>query len=318
MDTILTFNEEGAQIADPQTYEKFASKQISPSLVTGLEGCHARWVAETFAIPRMIPDDQDTPSARGKLFHTVMEKLFYEQPENRTQDTLKQKMTDTLRQDDFQHLARTPEAVTWLKQAVKGYYQMGGSPSHVTVADVWDKNTKQPGLEHFVKGKIGNTQRHSLGFIDRVLVDPRESNKYVIEDWKTGAKAYQWKNTQNTSAKGFPEQRQQTMYSMLMEQQGYHVSSARLIYPVAQQVVTVDPHDKKLREHTTESVEKADEQLDHLRDSNTFELTPSFLCAWCPLAKICPEADIKKSKKVQDAFRSQPEPEQLSEGITSV
>lgn len=119
----------------------------------------------------------------------------------------------------------------------------------------------------------------------------------------------------NKSEDGLKEQRQQIIYSMLLEQQGYNVSTARLIYPVYKEIVKVDLKDEDLRKRTLHDIAEADKLMDVMRDSNMFEFNPTYLCSWCPLVKACPAARPGKGDKARRAYMQQPEIDELSKGI---
>lgn len=119
----------------------------------------------------------------------------------------------------------------------------------------------------------------------------------------------------NKSEDGLKEQRQQIIYSMLLEQQGYNVSTARLIYPVYKEVVKVDLKDEDLRKRTLHDIAEADKLMDVMRDSNMFEFNPTYLCSWCPLVKACPAAKPGMGDKARRAYIQQPEIDELSRGI---
>lgn len=312
-DKLFTMDDEGAHIASDEVTAKLKKKNLSPSLVTGLEGCAARWVVETFARDQ-LPQDQDSPATRGSLFHKVMEEVFAEKPLDRTHDLVKAKVKEVLEDKEFEHFKTNREAIAWLRDAINSYYKMGGNPQTVTVARVPTKKGTQPGLEIFVRGKIGETKRDVLGFVDRVIEHPKKPGEMVVEDWKTGKKAKQW-NGDIESEEGMAEQRQQVIYSMLLEERGVVVSTARLIYPVAETVVKVDPKNQDLRDKVTRDLEEADKKLQHYEETNTFEYKPSFLCSWCPLVKACPKANVKMVGKLKTAYESQPDLDVLDEFI---
>lgn len=314
METLLTMDEEGAHIASDEIFKKFKGKKISASLISGLEGCHAKWVADTFVVDEVVKRPLDNPMTRGSLFHKVMEEVFIEEPANRTTELVKAKVIEVLSHPDYDHFKTNKDAVEWLKDAVNGYYKMGGKPQNVRVATIETPKGPKTGIEIFVIGSIGEAKRKVLGFVDRIIVDPKDETKVIVEDWKSGAKAKHWKS-HTKDDEGWAEQRQQTIYSMILEGDGTDVSSARLIYPVAREVVKVDPNDEAIREKVVKDVEEADEKLDHLQETNTFEYSPSFLCAFCPVVKICPAAQVKMVGKLKTAYQEQPDPEELQEGI---
>ena len=606
---LIKIDSTGVHVLSPVVSEGLAKKKLSASLITGIESCAARWVADTFVVRDLIEQEPDNAMTRGSLFHKIMEDFFALPQEDRTTTILKKVMNDVLASPEFNSFADNTEAIAWLKDAINGYFSMGGKPGKVKVANLsLNGDPEKAGLEMFVKGRIGNTEREILGFIDRLVEDPRKDDgSVIIEDWKglaldtpiptasgwttmeklqegdkilgsqgteitvigkssthnrpcyeivfsDGSKivtdnihlwevsaenpqsetgftkivvdsevlhkmltknpkeelfvrnarpiqtyenndappsdpyilggwisneslsstarnfaqesgwadgkvhdqflqspmrkriglvqglmdsAGEWNDksgiatftshkqgiaesfaqlvaslgaignikknkegfsvsfvpvpyfepfnhtknrdavreflasnrysdkkalyrrivsvvpvasvptqcikvdaedslflcgesmipTHNTSGKakkwnpntksndGLAEQRQQLIYKMLLEKQGIKVSGARLLYPVAREVVNVDFADEKLAARVVEDVENADQALSTMIENNTFEYSPSFLCAWCPLAKVCPEANIKPYDKMQEAYAQQPDPDILSKAI---
>lgn len=313
----ITLDNTGAHINSQSVADALAKKNLSASLITGIEGCPARWLADSFVIRDLVEQDKDNPATRGQLFHRVMEHFFAEEPSLRDPALVKELVTKTLEESDFTHFATNKDAIQWLREAINGYYNMGGNPKTVTIADVETPKGSRSGLELFVKGRIGETDRQVLGFIDRVIVDPRDEKRIIIEDWKSGAKAKHWKGNFDTpdgrTPEGMPEQRQQMIYTMLLEQQGLDVSMARLIYPVPREIVKVQTDNQELRESVVRDVENADKALNHMTEQNMFDCKPSFLCNYCPLARICPSATLIKNPKgkLKTATDAQPRPEDL-------
>lgn len=305
----------GVHVLSKKVANKLEKKNLSASLITGLEKCAASWFADSFIIREIIDEEKDTPGRRGNLFHKVMEDFFALEPEERVHSKMKETVDLVLASDEYKDLAEIPEVVDWLKSAINGYYQMGGKPEEVKIAKLKNDDGEETlGLEVFVKGKLGETKRDILGFVDRIIVNPKSDDSVVVEDWKSGTKSKRW-NPKTKSDDGFAEARQQIIYAELLKAKGLDVAGARLIYPVPQDIVNVPINDKKLVERVYDTVLEADAKLDIFIERNTFEYTPSFLCAWCPLAKICPAATIKPYAKMQDAFSKQPDPEILLRGF---
>lgn len=321
---LISFDQEGAHVVSPYVAEKLANKSISPSMITGLEGCHARWLADSFVMEHLVPEEPDNAGRRGSLFHAVMEDLFDLPPEERTHAAVKRIVKERLTTGEYADLGRIPEAVKWLREAINNYYNMGGDPQKVEIAELERTKTKkdgttfvkkEKGIEIFVKGKIGNARRATLGFIDQVIVDPtRDDGSVIVQDWKSGKKAKEYKE-KNKGEDGLAEQRQQIIYSILLRKEGFKVSGARLIFPVPRKVVTVQLDNERLFNRVIKDVEATDEKLDVLIETNTFGLKPSFLCSYCPLAKACPQAKLMPYDGPAAAYASQPELDVLAKGI---
>ena len=332
--TMMSVSSEGLHVSSVEISEKLEKKKLSASAVTGLvdsSSCAARWVAESFVIPDLVPDSGDNAASRGTVFHSIMEQFFALQPEDRTKPELVKIAKEVFSREEFSFVRGNKDAQNWVKTLINNYYSMGAKPGAVKIATIQNPkfNPDRPenkwnqkeivGLEMFVEGKLGNSSRPVLGFIDRLVVDLRDKSgkKLVVEDWKTGAKVKRW-NPKTKSEDGLAEARQQTMYAMMLEDMGVEVSGARLLYPAAKEIVSVDCSDENFRKRVVEDVESADWQLSNAISNNTFEYSPSFLCAWCPLAKICPAATIKPYKKMQEAYETQPDSEILRQCFTIV
>lgn len=314
---LVVMDEFGLHVKSEKVAEKLANKKISASMITGLNQCAAKWLADSFVIRELVEEEPDNAARRGSLFHKVMEDFFALEPEERTQAQIKEIVSQTFENDEFKNLAHIEDVHVWLRQAINNYYSMGSDPQKVQIAEIVMDESKGPkkGLEVFVKGKIGESKREVLGFIDRLSIDLRKDDgSVIIEDYKSGAKVKKWKS-HTKSDDGLAEQRQQLIYKILLENQGIKVSGARLIYPVAKEVVNVDLKDMDLLNRIIKDVEDTDKALDAMIEDNTFEYTPSFLCAWCPISTLCRAATIKPYPKMQEAFAKQPQPEVLLKGI---
>lgn len=196
---VLLFDDEGISVIDDEILDKINNKNISPSMITGITQCPSKWVAETFVIRDMIEQDPSGPAMRGTLFHKVMEDFFALPKDERTKQKLKTLMRQTLDLPEFEKMKENKENISWLINAVKKYYDMGAKPQLVDVAQIpkTDKEGNEKivnGLEIFVKGKLGKSERNTLGFIDRLVYDNSKKAKeleektgkksVIVEDWK--------------------------------------------------------------------------------------------------------------------------------------
>lgn len=307
---------DGLQMDSDLVREKLKNKSLSPSAITGLQSCPARWFAETFITRDLIPEQPDNAARRGSLFHKVMEELFELPQEERTRESLEELKLSVLAGEEFGDMAQHPEVIEWLDGAIQSYYDMGGKPQSVEVAMVKDSDgVEKVGLEVFVKGHLANADREILGYVDRVILDPvRRDGSVVIEDWKTGAKVKRW-NHDTKGKEGLPEARQQTIYAMLLRDNGMNVSRARLLYPVARALVPVDIDNKKFNNQVLKDIRSADTDMTVMGVKNNFPYKPSVLCAWCPMAVVCPAAEIIQRQKMLDAYAQQPRWSVLKKGF---
>lgn len=189
------------------------------------------------------------------------------------------------------------------------------------------------GLEMPLSGIIEGSDSRVFGIIDRLIVDPND-NTLIIDDYKSGAKAHHYNPSSPYS--DFNYTRQQVLYSMLLEQNigliqaendgvpPKTVKYARLLYPIAQngcnpgQVGVVEPIDvqnKAFRKTVADDVRETCETMADSCEKNTFSYQSSALCAWCPLAKVCPSATIYSNQKFYDAKSKQPEREILEKSM---
>ena len=305
-----------AEVASHEVSSALEKRRLSPSLVTSIvEGCPAKWLAQSFVIPQIVPDEPDNAAFRGTLFHRVFELFFSLPGEERTPERMRKISEDVIVDEKFE-ASVTDGTREWLTDGIDSYWAMGARPQDVTVASVVQEGRKKQGLELFVGGRIGKTSRDILGFIDMVSVNPKDDSKVVITDFKTG-KSKRW-NGKLGSDEGFAEVRQQIIYAKLLERYGVSANVARLLYPVGREVVSVDLFDDKVNDRVVEQVEQADEELSGMILNNDFGFKPSFLCAWCPLVKGCPKARVRQVGKIKIAFDQQPGLDVLARAIEFV
>ena len=276
-------------------------KTISATLMTALEGCHARWVVGNLVFPEAIEEPADNAKRRGSLFHKVMEDFYRLAPEERNGRTLRKTATDVLESDEFKDFRDNGDALRWLDEAVRGYLNVDRDPRRVNIAE-WttDWGRTVPGLEVAVSWKPEGVNRKCFGFIDRLQ---EWQGKLFIEDYKTSWKAKQYKfdpaHPDADPEHGLGGARQQAFYAMMVEraerERGSNrpVHAARLIFPLADGGVSVkveDVHDPGFREKVERDIRATDARMDELHDSGFAGFEPGPLCAWCPLVKLCPAA----------------------------
>ena len=106
---------------------------------------------------------------------------------------------------------------------------------------------------------------------------------------------------------------------MLAEQNGWNVPRAELLFPAVNEPVNVvsvpsllSATDNPTEAHKAfdgwvkDAYPQADQMIDTLTSTGTFHYSPSFLCSWCPLAKICPQFK-PLSGKGEIAYQKQPD-----------
>lgn len=310
----------GLKLVDEELVEKYDNKKISASLVTGMFDCPAKWAANT-PLQNFLEIDLDNAMTRGSLFHRVMEHFFMLPKEERNKKNCYGLVKKTLEEKDFLHFKDNKEAKFWLKIAIDNYFDMGAKPENVEVSTFKNKS----GLELMLIGNIPGVEREFIGFIDRLS---EKDGRYIIEDWKTGGKAKKY-DINNKYEEGWPEARQQILYSVILNKENRKnketnqyedikpVKNARLIFPVAKEVININTRDKTLVRKAVNDTIKAEEIYNDSQEKNLFEYKPSFLCHWCPLAKVCPAAKppVKSVEKAINAYNSQPDKKELQKGL---
>lgn len=292
-------------------FKSIARVSVSSSLIDGILECPARAMADKYILRDITPVDPLAPTELGSAFHKVMELFFVLPPERRDNAMVREAYKRMLTLDDFKAIRESDEASRIVRDWISALWK-----SHVfdwrnvNVAMVPDrKRGTAPGLEMFVKGKLGSADRESLGYIDMLALagsgdDPMNVG---LVDWKTGKKPHVYDPSDRYPDFGYT--RQQTMYAMLLEQQGYTVDYAHLVYPAINDgdtgrkrsyIQVIPIHDKAIRERTIDEVEKTSAICDAGVETNTWEYGPGPLCSWCPLVNICPAAmKIKKPNAVK-------------------
>lgn len=303
-------NDNGIKIIDEELKKTLENKKLSASLVTGVLDCPARWVSGSI-LRKFMEEDQDNAMTRGSYYHRIMEKFFELENSERTREKAYELIETVTLEQEFSQFADNADAKKWVKEAIDNYYHMGSVPQKINIADFQGKK----GLEFFVEGNIPGCSRKLLGFIDRLVYD--NNNDLVIDDWKTGAKSKKYKGGKDET--GWAEARQQILYSQIIKQNepDQNISHARLIFPVAKDVVKVDINNKELVNKAINDTVKAEKKYNKMVEENNFEYKSSFLCHWCPLAKVCPKKNpvVNRVEKARLAYQNQPNPEELSVGL---
>ena len=105
---------------------------------------------------------------------------------------------------------------------------------------------------------------------------------------------------------------------ILGQQNGLGVERAELLYPAVESATNVasvpplvtsddvSPVAAEFDSWVRNAYGVADKALDELSESGEFTYSPSFLCSWCPLAKMCPKFQPLNGKGVA-ARESQPD-----------
>ena len=329
-------SKDGLSFEDPDIIDAAANVNISNSLISSLRECPARAAADKWILKDILQQEPLAPTVLGSAFHSVMERFFTLPPDERTIEGIRKSYLDVLNDPDYNVIAMDWDATIWLQNAVNGYWSMGiEDPRKVHVPesmeftrvsrDGEEYTKKDRGLELFVEGKIADGLKHKvLGFIDRISIND-DTGLYVIDDWKTGKRASEYL-PKKQKYPDFGYVRQQVLYTMMVEEAGYSVEKARLIYPIATyedpvtgrvssgHVTVIDVKNGEYREKAVSDVKDADATLTQSVELNRWDCGPSPLCSWCPLVSICPAALKIKKQNAVDARDAAPSERFLRDG----
>lgn len=337
--------EDSLKVSDSEMLAKLSGSKLSPSLVMALYGCHARMVVQRYSADFGIETDSPE-MVRGSAFHAVFEKLMRLEPSERTVEAALELLPTVLDHEKYDLIRDDEEQVDWLKSTIEkgfSFRRIGEpieTPADVKLADV--PGDRSP-LEYPISGRIGEASRETFGIIDRVAVG--SDGMPVIQDYKTGSKmkAYEIELKKRTGdlkgqvvarlpersvtedgtvswnlPPGFAEAFQQYSYMILGQQNGLGVERAELLYPAVESATNVasvpplvtsddvSPVATEFDSWVRNAYGVADKALDELSESGEFTYSPSFLCSWCPLAKMCPKFQPLGGKGVA-ARESQPD-----------
>lgn len=272
---------EGIKIIDKDLMQKVKDKNLSASMVSSFFQCPADWLMDSFILPKL---DHEEPIhfLRGHLFHETMERFFALPKEERSPKSLSLEASKLVKSDKFKHVLEDRETMKWMQQALKGYLETGFEYKNVDVAQIVKTPGKEPesGVELFVKGKLGNTTRQVVGFIDRL--DDMGGGLLQIVDYKSGKKIRPFDpNSEITQNNDFGYWRQQLAYTMLLEQMGHKVGGAKLEFPIARGEVVIDVNNQELRKQVEADFEAVDAALNKCIEENLFPFNGHFFCKWC-------------------------------------
>lgn len=277
---LIKVHEDGIYIQSDELLEEIKKKNLSASLVSSFRQCPADWLLDSFVLPK-LKHIEPIHFVRGKAFHSAMEEFFVLPKEQRTRQVLSQIAYKVIK-EKYKVMLDDLESMNWMKNALLGYLDGGFEYENVELAQIPKKKDGilEPGIELFVKGKIGNTKRNFVGFVDRV--DRLPDGSLQIVDYKTGKKISPFDPTKPIdSNNSFDYWRQQLAYTMILENDGYYIGGAKLEFPVAKGTVTVDIRNEHLRKQVERDFEEVDAALDKCIEERFFPFNGHFFCKWC-------------------------------------
>lgn len=274
--------------------------KLSPSFVNAWLASPGDWAMGKLVVPE-IQTEEPIYFARGTWFHKIMEEYYKLLPIERTFESLKQTCLRVTREDPlYSKLIEEKENKDWMNNAIKGFWKTWGEEfKNDRIAKIFLMGQQRDGLELFVSGKIGNSSRQSLGFIDR-LVESEGGLK--VQDWKTGKHIAEYDpNKPISTYNPFEYNRQQILYTMLLEQQGLKVKSASLIFPCSEppREVMVDINSQKNRAQVIKDVEQVDKELTEcINNDYTFPFKSGRWNSWATF--LCGMGNSRKPDNIRE------------------
>lgn len=271
---------EGIVILDKGLMDKVKKKNLSASMVSSFFECPADWLMNSFILP-LVDHEEPVHFVRGHIFHDTMESFFRLPKEERNPKTLSQIAMNVIKKD-YKESLNDLETIGWVKEALKGYLETGFPYKDVDVAEIVKQKGRAPelGVEIFVRGRLGDTTRDVVGFVDRV--DRLPDGSLQVVDYKSGKRIYPFDPDEVIGDQNnFGYWRQQLAYSMLLEQAGHKIGGAILEFPIAKGTVEVDVNNSKLRKQVEQDFESVDKALNKCIENNLFPFHGHMFCKWC-------------------------------------
>lgn len=272
--------------------DKVRRKAMSPSTMNALagNGCQAR-----FAIEKIVPRDESalTASSIGTVAHSVLEDLYGLPGPERTVFKATEfaakhvggvdLSTVNINGFDFAHASESEKAA--VRATVQGEV-------HTAYRGIFNIEDPEAVNVFSTEAKLSDVDISGVpvvGFIDRV---DRINDELRVVDYKTG------KQKKSSSIFGDPHGDQLRIYALagakLFDQEIENAFVLYTKYSKAQRVAMSAPKLKKTERLFVDTWE----ELGECSDEATFVTTPSGLCAYCPLARICPASKVTDADAV--------------------
>lgn len=228
---LIKVTNEGVYILNEDLKDKINKKKLSPSFINAYHKSPGEAVLSNFIEPD-LRTEEPIYFARGHWFHSTMEEHF-QNPE-RSLKTLKEDFRNVTKgepkyskspkeeeKNQYRELAQDNSNKEWITQCLIGYNKIAKKENFYDkkVATLYNMGSQKSGVEFFAQTKFSGTSNACLGFVDCIFED--EGGLRII-DWKTGK-----------YHKGDEEyELQQTLYALMLENAGFKVSSAALVFPI--------------------------------------------------------------------------------------
>lgn len=264
-----------------------APRRLSFSQLSAFTQCPGRWLASRLLD---VPPDWQSPLVLGSLAHGALEAAVHESPQVNAPDWRAEveRGVERIR-------ARIRERGWGDDPLPEGVTRPDGSV--VTASDWMDAAAgRLDGFE--LDMALGRppvpaaTERHVEGVIQGVPVsgevDYLDRSGDVV-DWKTGRVP-----SRRDGKRAHADQLR--VYRMLLGDEGVPVASAADVYVTAGGTRVEADLSGEALESTARWVGQTGQAISRACEARVFDLSPSPLCPWCPLARVCPVARISGAR----------------------
>lgn len=264
-----------------------APRRLSFSQLSAFTQCPGRWLASRLLD---VPPDWQSPLVLGSLAHGALEAAVHESPQVNAPDwrVEVERGVERIR-------ARIRRRGWGDDPLPEGVTRPDGSV--VTASDWMDAAAgRLDGFE--LDMALGRppvpaaTERHVEGVIQGVPVsgevDYLDRSGDVV-DWKTGRVP-----SRRDGKRAHADQLR--VYRMLLGDEGVPVASAADVYVTAGGTRVEADLSRDALESTARWVGQTGQAIGRACEARVFDLNPSPLCPWCPLARVCPVAKISGAR----------------------
>ncbi len=244
--------------------------KLSPSSARDFKSCPQLFKYR--AVDR-LPEPVSRAQAKGSLVHAVLERIFHEPPEGRTQERAEELLTTMWNEVDED--AEVPPAEFDFEDDGKWFDEsMRLLRNYFRLEDPRELSASQ--LEWWVEYELADI--HLRGIIDRL--EERPDGSWILTDYKTGRVP----GTQRELAAFFGLR----FYALVCWRAfGVIPAQIRLVYLSDPAVLTLDPNERMLIafEKQMQALGKA---IRRAHDTDDWRPSPSPLCMHCSFQAECP------------------------------
>lgn len=283
----LEWDNDHLVVTNPQAegFERLHRSRLSPSTANAQHGCQARWAVEQ--VMRGEPDPFSAPDL-GSAGHAVLEDLYGRPVGQRTRRDAMELLQDVHERHPELASPNDPiDLALWRDQVAIGF------------AGVWDIENPDEVLVSTREQHLDMVEISGIpfnGFIDRVdLVNVEGQAGFAIRDWKLGRSKP--KSDYQLKKYGDDHGEQIRLYALAKEAlDGVLPLEGSLLYGAHGVKRDVDLGKRALNK-TRARFEQAHELLTESSQTGRYATKKSGLCAYCPLATVCPTGNAEKPVK---------------------